>query len=349
MGSGASTQSAETEAKVYNSLRGALLKGSKKMSPVQELLQSSVYSAYGSQAQRMKSLYVVRSGGEMERFGLRPTFQPGTDKFIVRPLTKEFLETNDHFRKANDEITEGTIAIYSVITSILAITSLSLASHTQDYNDLIKEIGTNEPEKKEEKSIHYPTIVINALRTYSSQKYTNNTNPREQNIMFSLDQYSTIVPTMLKKIEDRLNKSNKNTSQYSSRDTLLHTGILKAIDSFSICSKEPKSLKNLLNRLQKGGGLDSIVSTMNNVLSKDVVRKWLDRHPGMKQTLSGIIAGTLRSAKIIGSDGSSIGDVVNHILSQMREQVVNACNTNEMLSTYSSKKNVLVKSSGSNQ
>jgi hypothetical protein len=82
MGASTSRQSTEIEDKVYEELRGTLLRGSRNMSPIQELLQSSLYHAYGSPQTRFKSLYVVRNGGEMERFGLLPTFQKGNDKSI---------------------------------------------------------------------------------------------------------------------------------------------------------------------------------------------------------------------------------------------------------------------------
>lgn len=344
MGASTSRQSTEIEDKVYQELRGTLLRGSRNMSPIQELLQSSLYHAYGSPQTRLKSLYVVRNGGEMERFGLLPTFQKGNDKFIVRPLRKEFIDGSDRFRVATRQVNQGTIAIYSVIASMLAISGLALASHTKDYKDLINELKT-EDKKDDIPQIDYPNLIINSIRKYSLQKNNKNVNPREQNIMFAMDQYSSIIPTMLKKIEG---KYSLKTPKLRS-DILLHTGILNAIDSFSICSQSPNSLKNMLRTLKKGGGLDGIVSTMNNVLSKDVVRTWLDDHPSLKNQFATVLASTIRSSRIISRGDTNLSSIVMDIITNMRQHVVNACKTNERLSSYSSQKNVLIKSSKTNK
>jgi hypothetical protein len=356
MGASVSKQSSELENKVYQSLRGVLLRGSKKISPIQELLSASLYHTYPSAQNRLPALYVVKNGSEMESFGLLPSFQGGNDRFIVRPLRKEFLTQKGHFREADRNVQEGTTAIYSVLSSLLAITGLALSSHTQSYKDLLSDIGkdtTTSSGNSQSKSIDYPSILMSALQTYSSQRFTRNINTRDRNIAYAIDSYSNLVPVMLQKIEKRIVKRRTSESSDGPKGNMLfHTSLLSAIDSFSICSSNTKgvsSLKNILVSLGKGSELDGIIGTMYRLLSKDVVRAWLEQHPKMKRRLEMIIAGTARSARLIAREDSGLNDLISEIVEKMREQVENACKTNESLSAYSSKKNVLVKKAGTDR
>lgn len=351
MGSSTSTLGGETEQKVFEAMRGTILRSGKRTSLLQDFLTIALPHAYGKDPRsRMSSLYVVRDGKEFERFGMLPSLQGSPDRFIVRPLRKEYIDSTDHFRKATDEVSNGVIAIYSVIASMLAITGMGLASHTKDYKDLVEEISKDSKSSTQSTQVssgqNYSETIIQALRTYSSQKHTRNVSPRERNILFHMDNYPMIVPTMLKRIEDRIHKKYPASGSGGSAkgEVLLHTSILRAIDSFAICSRNPNSLKNVMSHLQKNGNLDVIVRTIQNLLSKDVVRAWLMTHPALKRRLQTITAGTARSARLIASNDAGFHEVIGEIMEEMRKHVENACMTNEMLSTYSSKRNVLVKS-----
>jgi hypothetical protein len=351
MGSGISSTGNETEQKVYNTLRGVVLRKG-KVSPLQQFLSVSLpHQFYSDPKAKFQSLYVVKDGKEMERYGLLPSFQGGPDRFIVRPLRKEYIEGNKHFRKADSKVQDGVTAIYSVLGTIIATTGMALASHTKDHKDLVDEVMRNSESKtKDTKSTqNYPDILIGALRTYSSQKHTRNVNSPERNILFHISNYPTIVPTMLKRIEDRIGKKHSSDTIVGKGDILLHTGVLKAVDSFSICSTSPNSLKVMLNHLRKTGYLDAIVSTIHNLLEYPYVRTWLDNHPALKNKLQSITAGTIRSARLIAKSDTNLNEVIQEILGSMREQVEDSCKNNEALSSYSTKKNVLVKSSGSDK
>lgn len=348
MGAGSSIQGGDVEKNVYKAIRGVVLRGSKKISPLQDLLRTGLYHTYPDPAHRLSSLYVVRDGKEMEKFGLLPTFYGNKDRFIVRPLQREYIDAPKRFRKASDEVSEGAVAIYSVLATMIAITGLALASHTQNYKDMIDEISKDVQKTPVAQKVNYPELVVKSLITYSSQKYNKDSNPRERNVLFELDKYPLIITTMMDTIRNKFLKSRagKGGGDVMKGDILLHTGVLQSIDSFSICSRNQNSLKNLL---PKNGSLDAIVSKMYQVLSKDVVQKWLDRHPTFKNKLASIIAGTARSARLIGRDNTGLDEVIGKIMEDMRVHVEDACQNNERIATYTSKKNVLVKTSGTDK
>jgi len=357
MGSGSSTLAgSDTEQKVFDTIRGVVLRTGRKTSLLQDFLSTSLPHAYRRKEDknRFHSLYVVKDGTEMERFGLLPSLQNSPDRFIVRPLRKEYIEGGNQFRtvKNNSDLNIGVTAVYSVIATMLAITGMGLASHTKNYKDVVEEISRDSTKSvghSKDTTANYNNAIVKALRTYSLQKHTKNTNPRDRNVIFNIDNYPNTVATVLKRIEDRLLKKRSGTEISGKGEVLLHTSILQAIDSFAICSRNPNSLKNVMNHLQKNGNLDAIFHAIQNLLYKDVVRAWFEKHQGLKRRLQGITLGVVRSARLVSRNDVGLNEVISEITDSMRKNVEDACRTNEMLSTYSSKKNVLVKASGSDK
>lgn len=358
MGSGSSTLAgSDTEQKVFDTIRGVVLRTGRKTSLLQDFLSTSLPHAYRRKEDktRFHSLYVVKDGKEMERFGLLPSLQNSPDRFIVRPLRKEYIEGSNRFRtvKNDSDLNIGVTAVYSVIATMLAITGMGLASHTKNYKDVVEEISrdsTKSGGQSKDITANYNNTIVKALRTYSLQKHTKNTNPRDRNIIFNIDNYPNTVATVLKRIEDRLLKKKSGTEVLGKGEVLLHTSILKAIDSFAICSpKSPHSLKNVMNHLQKNGNLDAIIHAIQNLLSKDVVRAWFEKHQGLKRRLQSITLGVVRSARLVSRNDVGLNEVISEITDSMRKHVEDACSTNEGLITYSSRKNVLVKASGSDK
>jgi hypothetical protein len=355
MGSGSSSMVNETEQKVFDAIRGVILRTGRKTSLLQDFLSTSLPHAYRRKEDknRFSSLYVVKDGKEMERFGLLPSLQNSPDRFIVRPLRKEYIDGTNRFRsvKTDSDLNSGIIAVYSVIASMLAITGMGLSSHTKKYKDLVEEITRDSTSITQTKdtSSNYNSNIIKALQTYSLQKHTRNINPRDRNIIFNMDNHTNVVATILKRIEGNILKKKSSMSGPTKGDVLLHTSILQAIDSFAICSRNPNSLKVVMNHLQKNGNLDSIIKTIQNLLSKDVVLTWFGSHQGLKTRLQRITLGAVRSARLVARNDVGLHEVISEISESMRKHVEDACRTNEMLSTYSSKKNVLTKSSGSDK
>lgn len=355
MGSSTSTLSNEMEQKVFDTIRGVVLRTGKKTSLLQDFLSTSLPHVYRKKGDRTRfnSLRVVKDGKEMERFGLLPTLQNSPDRFIVRPLRKEYIEGKDRFRsvQTDSDLNSGVIAVYSVISTMLAIAGMGLASHTKNYKDLVEEISRDSTSEIQTKNTSqmFNNNIIKALRTYSLQKHTRNTNSRDRNIIFNMDNHTNTIATMLKRIEDRLCKRRSTTEGSVKGEVLLHTSILQSIDTFAICSRNPNSLKNVMNHLQKNGNLDAIIRAIHNLLSKDVVRAWFEKHQALKRRLQGITIGAVRSSRLVARNDVGLHEVISEISGSMRKHVEDACRTNEMLSTYSSKKNVLVKSSGSDK
>lgn len=356
MGSGSSTlESNEAERKVFDTIRGIVLRAGKKTSLLQDFLSTTLPHVYKKKEDktRFSSLYVVKDGKEMERFGLLPTLQNSPDRFIVRPLRKEYIDGKNRFRsvKSDSDLNSGVIAVYSVISTMLAITGMALSSHTTEYKDMIEEISRDSTSAVQTKDTSglYDSNLVKALRTYSLQKHTRNTNTRDRNIIFNMDNHTNTIATMLKRIEDRILKKRSSSEVSRKGQVLLHPSILQAIDSFAICSRNPNSLKSVMNHLQRNGNLDAIIQAIQNLLSKDVVRSWFETHQGLKRRLQGITLGAVRSARLIARNDVGLDEVISEISDAMRKNIENACKTNEMLSTYSSKKNVLVKASGSDK
>lgn len=357
MGSGSSTlSSSDMEQKVFDTIRGVVLRTGRKTSLLQDFLSTSLPHTYRRKddKNRFHSLYVVKDGKEMERFGLLPSLQNSLDRFIVRPLRKEYIERGNMFRSAKNDsdLNIGVTAVYSVIATMLAITGMGLASHTKKYKDIVEEISrdsTKSVGQSKDSTVNYNNTIIKALRTYSLQKHTKHTSPRNRNMIFNIDNYPNVIATILKRIEDRIHKKRSGTEVSLKGGVLLHTSILQAIDSFAICSRNPNSLKNVMNHLQKNGNLDAIIHAIQNLLSKDVVRAWFEKHQGLKKRLQGITLGTVRSARLVLRNDVGLNEVISEIAESMRKNIEDACRTNEMLSTYSSKKNVLIKASGSDK
>ena len=355
MGSGSSTMVDQTSQKVFDKIRGVILRTGIKSSPLQDFLSTSLPHDYKGKDDRSRfsSLYVVKDGKEMERFGLLPSLQNSQDRFIVRPLRKEYIDGTNRFRsvKHDSDLNSGIIAVYSIIAAMISIAGLGLSSHTKNYKDLVKEINKDSvsvaPTRDTETS--YNSNIIKALETYSLQKHIKNINPRDRNIIFNMDNHTNVVSKIIKRIEGRLIKRKPTMDVTGDGDVLLHASVLHAIDSFAVCSRNPNSLRIVMNHLQKNGNLDPMIRTIKDIISKDVVITWFESHQGLKKRLQGITLGAVRSARLITRSDIELHEVISEISESMRKHVDDACKTNEMLSTYSSKKNVLIKTSGTDK
>lgn len=355
------TQSLQTnediENNVFQAIKGSVLRGSNKTSPLQDLLTSTLYHSFPDPRHKYSGLYVVKNGTEMENFGLMPSFYPGDNKFIVRPLQKEFIDNTSHFRKADDTISDGITAVYSILSTLIAITGLSLASHTKSYKDIVDELTKESKDIATTKSSEQAndSNVMSSLILYSSQKYTSDTNTKDRNILFNLENYALIISKMMDKIKKKYSTKKTSTTSTSKGDILLHVNLLHSADSFAVCSFNPRtrtsSMKDLLGLMsnKSTGNLDAIVAKISQIMSKNVVHKWLDTHPAEKKRFINVLAGTARSAKLLSYDQTNFSSVIFDILEKMRDHIEESCKKNESLSSYVSKRNVLIKSSGADK
>lgn len=338
---------------VLNAIRGTVLRASNKESPLTQFLASSVYSKFPIAPNRLSGLYVVSSGKEMENYALTRSLQPGKENtFIVRPLSREFVDNPKMFRKANESVETGATAVYSILATIIAITGLSLSSHTHSYKDLLEEVTRtskhSEPDTKKESD--NGKSFIDKIVTYSSQRFNDrNTNPEDRNVLFHVKKYPLVVNKIVSILTAKYIKKSHNNTPSLKGDSLFHTNIMRSIDSFAVCATNPKtkttSIKDLLSSLsnKKSANLDAILAKISQILSNKFVQEWLQTHPNVQRRIRSIVGGIVRSARLIASDQTDFQDIILDIMDKMRDQIDNACSKNEALSTYVSNKRVLVK------
>lgn len=336
---------------ILQSLEGIILRKSRKRSPYESFIMDTLYHLGPSST---NSLYVVNEAKDMELKGLLPTFktkQSGQPRFIVRPLSKHFVERV--FSPATTELQQDIESVYSMLSFIILVTSLAMLSYNVS-GEKVKEFKkaasghsvmvSSKTETSEAEGSKGRSLVLR-LQKYSSQMYSKDRNPRATNILFDLSNYPIIQQKMMRILEKQYAPRKRKTEGEQITESgggLFHVSFIEAIDRFSVCSASRSvrgpSLKSLVGLFEKSssGGVELILAKISEMLRNPSILRWLESHTTVKKRLEKIMYGMAKVTDIASKDTKiNFREIVFEIFGAMRKHIDEVCEKNINIRSFS--------------
>lgn len=331
-GTQSSTAIKRQEEDVFKMLQGVVLRSSGSLSQLEILLRDTLRLVPGKDGMH-SGLYVVRGGKDLEARGLAPTFQSGENKFIVRPLSKEYIRKT--YTLASSSVQNGTEAVYAILSGIIFITMVCMASPLQDNTSIVKQAEMSS-KKVSEKTKGYNEKFLTLFQEYSSQKAEPEQNEESNNVLFTVQKYSEIRDSVLDKVKKRYSSRQGVSEQKESGSFILHERFLRSIDSFAICSTNHRTrVSGLLRLLKTSATNPGIVETyINTILSGDFVKSWVQTKPELRSKIGTILGGFRRKVRLTQTDGT-FQEIIQSIMKKMRDHLEGVCIENKSLKAYS--------------
>lgn len=348
---GTSSRNQNQNLGLLQSLEGVILRKSRNRSPYESFILDTLYHLAPASPKSLSKLYVVNDSKELELKGLLPTFktkQSGQPRFIVRPLSKHFVERV--FTPATTELQQDIETVYLMLSFIILVTSLAMLSYNVS-DDKITEFKkaasghsamsstTTEPEEKSGQKL------ITLLQKYSSQMYSKDRNSRATNILFDLSNYPIVQQKMMRILEKQYVPRKKKTEEEkitSSGGGLFHVSFIQAMDRFSVCASSRSvrgpSLRALVGLFEKSssGGVDLILTKISEMLRNPSIKKWLDTHPNIKRRLEKIMYGMAKVTDITSKEERlNFREIVFEIFKEMKKHIDEVCEKNVNIRSYS--------------
>lgn len=329
-GTQSSSKMKEQEKNLFEVLKGVVLRSSGSLSQLEIFLRDSLRLVPGKDTSK-SGLYVVRGGKDIEAKGMVPTFQNSEHKFIVRPLSKEFIRKT--YEPTSLSTQRGIEAVYMVLSGILFLTTICMVSPLQDNSIDLKNIETGGPRKTtKNKEGDYESKFNKLFGMYSSQKGEPKQNKYVNNVLFAIRNYSEIRDIIVNNISKTYKKPYSKTT--GDETFVLHEELLKSIDSFAICSRNHRTrvsgLLSILNKATANPGM--IEKYINTILEGEFVSSWIKTKPEIHSKI-GVMLGSLRRSIRLSS--GSFEDIIHDIMTKMREHIEEVCRENRLLKEYS--------------
>jgi hypothetical protein len=340
---------------LLQSLEGIVLRKSRNRSPYESFLLDTLYHLAPVSPKSLSKLYVVKEAKDLELKGLLPTFktkQSGQPRFIVRPLSKQFVERA--FTPAETDLQQDVESVYSMLSFIILVTSLAMVSYNvseEKVKEFKKMASGHSASSTAEPTERSGTRFLALLQKYSSQMYSKERNSRATNILFDVSNYPIIQQKMMRILEKQYVPRKKKTEEEqitSSGGGLFHLSLIQAMDRFSVCSSSRSvrgpSLRALVGLFEKSssGGVDLILTKITEMLRNSSVKRWLEAHPPIKRRLEKIMYGMAKVTDITTKEETlNFREIVFEIFKEMKKHIEEVCEKNVNLRSFSAVTGVL--------